>query len=279
MTDSAEGRGGPPPGALCFAFRGGELLVAEDEGGGARIPRVEQAGMGAAAEAWMDAGELGGIPCVAVTLAEGAEAPDGLRFVRLRGAHALVPADVFRMAGRASELVEWDRAHRFCGRCGGRTAECGEPMARRCTGCGSLHYPRLAPAVLVCVTDGDRLLLARSPHFPARMYSTLAGFVEPGESLEEAAAREVREEVGIEIDGLRYFGSQPWPFPSSLMVAFTARYAGGDLRPDPLEIEDVAWFTADALPAVPPTLSLARQMIDAFVRAQGGDPSALDTTE
>jgi NAD+ diphosphatase len=278
MTDTTDPQAGPPPGACCFAFRGAELLVA-DADGGVRVPCVGEAGLDADSGAWVDAGELDGSPCAAVSLPDGAMAPEGMRFVRLRALHALVPPDVYRMAGRASEIVEWERAHRFCGRCGGRTEACGEALARRCTNCGALHYPRLAPAVLVCVTRGDRLLLARSPHFPAGMYSTLAGFVEPGESLEEAAAREVREEVGIEIADLRYFGSQPWPFPSSLMVAFTAEHAGGELRPDEVEIEDVRWFAADALPAVPPVLSLARAMIDAWVREQGGDPSGLETTE
>ncbi|HLM66349.1 MAG TPA: NAD(+) diphosphatase, partial [Longimicrobium sp.] len=255
-----------------------ELLVV-DEDGGVRIPRVAETGLDARAGVWVDAGEAGGLPCAAVSLSDGATAPAGMRWMRLRATHALLPPELWRMAGRASEIVEWERAHRFCGRCGGRTEACGEALARRCTRCGALHYPRLQPAVLVCVADGDRLLLARSPHFPARMYSTLAGFVEPGESLEEAAAREVREEVGIEIRGVRYFGSQPWPFPSSLMVAFTAEYAGGDLRPDPAEIEDVAWFEPDALPPVPPAMSLARAMIDAWVRDHGGDPSRLETTE
>jgi NAD+ diphosphatase len=278
MTDTLPEPESPPPAALCFAFRGAELLVA-DADGHARIPRVAETGLDARSGVWVDVGEAGGLPCVAVSLGDGAAAPAGMRFVRLRAAHALLPPELWRMAGRASEIVEWERAHRFCGRCGGRTAPAGEPLARRCTNCGALHYPRLAPAVLVSVSDGDRLLLARSAHFPARMYSTLAGFVEPGESLEETAAREVREEVGIEVRNLRYFGSQPWPFPSSLMVAFTAEYAGGELRPDETEIEDVAWFAPDALPPVPPAMSLARAMIDAWVRDHGGDPSLLETTE
>lgn len=278
MTDRSAAPDPPPPGALCFAFRGAELLLAEG-GGQARIPRVSETGLDARSGVWVDVGEAGGVPCAAVGLDGEAAAPAGMRWVRLRATHALLPAELWRMAGRASEMVEWERAHRFCGRCGGRTARAGEALARRCTHCGALHYPRLAPAVLVCVSDGDRLLLARSPHFPAGMYSTLAGFVEPGESLEEAAAREVREEVGIRIRRVRYFGSQPWPFPSSLMAAFTAEYAGGALRPDPAEIEDAAWFAPGTLPAVPPGMSLARAMIDAWVRAHGGDPALLRSAE
>jgi NAD+ diphosphatase len=107
------------------------------------------------------------------------------------------------------------------------------------------------------------------------MYSTLAGFVEPGETLEEAVSREIREEAGIEVRAVRYFGSQPWPFPDSLMIAFTAEYAGGELRPDPRELADAGWFRVDAMPAVPPRLSIARALIDAWVRGRGGDPDAL----
>ena len=275
MTDTPDPA--PPPGALCFAFRGAELLVA-DADGAVRIPRADEAGLDGDGVVWVDAGELGGLPCVAVSLSDGVAAPAGMRFARLRGLYARMPADVYRMAGRASEIVEWERAHRFCGRCGGRTAPSGEALARRCTGCGSLHYPRLSPAVLVSVTRGDRILLARSAHFPPGMFSTLAGFVDPGESLEETVTREVREEVGLEIANVRYFGSQPWPFPSSLMVAFTAEHAGGELAPDPAEIEEAGWYGVDEIPVVPPGISLARALIDDFVRAHGGDPSTLRTS-
>ena len=177
---------------------------------------------------------------------------------------------LFRMAGRAKQIVGWNATHRFCGRCRGKTAHLSGELARRCTRCGMLHYPRLSPAVIVLVRDGSRVLLARSPGFPAGMYSVLAGFVEPGESIEEAVEREVREEVGIEVTGVRYFGSQPWPFPNSLMIGFTAEYAGGEISADPTEIEDAGWYDAGEFPPLPPRVSIARAMIDDFAARQPG---------
>lgn len=261
---------------LCFAFRGSQILIVEEGDGRGRIPSIDRIRVDA--DAPLEVGELGGMRCVAVGVGAEVPAPPGCAWMPLRASFRVLSADEFRMAGRASEIVEWERAHRFCGRCGGRTEACGEPLARRCTECGSLHFPRLSPAVLVSVTRGDRILLARSAHFPPGMFSTLAGFVDPGESLEETVAREVREEVGIEIGNVRYFASQPWPFPSSLMVAFTAEHAAGELSPDPAEIEEAGWYAVDQIPIVPPSISLARALIDDFVRSHGGDPSALQTS-
>ena len=143
-------------------------------------------------------------------------------------------------------------------------------LAMLCPACGLLAYPRISPAVMVLVRDGDQLLLGRSPHFKPGVFSALAGFVEPGETLEECAAREVREEVGVDIANLRYFQSQPWPFPNSLMVAFFADYAGGTITPDPNEIEEAGWFALDALPILPEPISIARRLIDA---ALAGTPA------
>jgi NAD+ diphosphatase len=137
--------------------------------------------------------------------------------------------------------------------------------AKRCPACGLLSFPRLSPAIIVLVERDDRVLLARGVNFPEGMYSTLAGFVEPGESLEEAVHREIGEEVGVALTDLRYFGSQPWPFPHSLMIGFTARYAGGEIVLDDREIADAAWFTADRMPRVPQKLSIARRLIDSYV--------------
>jgi NAD+ diphosphatase len=177
----------------------------------------------------------------------------------------------WRLAGRAFQVVEWDRDHRFCGRCGTATRRGDKPgeLARNCPSCGLQHYPRISPAAIVLIQDGDRLLLARSPHFAPGVYSTIAGFVDPGESLEETVVREVREEVGVELRNVRYFDSQPWPFPHSLMVGFTAEYAGGEIVIDPTEIEDARWFTPHDLPKLPAPLSIARRLIDSFLAKYG----------
>jgi NAD+ diphosphatase len=141
----------------------------------------------------------------------------------------------------------------------------GGEHARECPACGLIAYPRIAPAVMCLVTRAREILLARSPHFPPGMYSALAGFVEPGESLEQCLAREVLEETGVRIANPRYFASQPWPFPHSLMIAFVADYAGGEITPAPDEIEDAQWFTLDALPKLPKRISIARRLIDGVV--------------
>lgn len=187
----------------------------------------------------------------------------------LRQLYAPLGDSWFQLAGRAVQIMEWDRTHQFCGRCGAPMVTVENERAKRCTVCGLSNYPRLSPAIIIAVTreiEGEkRLLLARNHRFPAGRYSVLAGFVEPGESLEECAEREVREEVGIDIDNIRYFGSQPWPFPNSLMLGFTAEYAGGDFQLEDAEIAEADWFSANNLPNLPQKPSIARQLIDAFV--------------
>jgi NAD+ diphosphatase len=188
----------------------------------------------------------------------------------LRALFGAIDESLFALAGRAFQIVDWDRSHQFCGRCGTPTKHRLNERARECPSCGQVHYPRIAPAVMALVRRGDELLLARSPHFPPGMYSALAGFVEPGETLEQTLAREVREEVGIEITNPRYFASQPWPFPHSLMIAFYADYAGGEITPDPSEIEAADWFTADRLPqALPGKISISRRLIDSALQELG----------
>jgi NAD+ diphosphatase len=166
-------------------------------------------------------------------------------------------------AGRAVQLIDWARTHRYCGRCGTATEESPGERARRCPRCRLQAFPRLAPAVITLVErDDGRALLARNARWTAGMYSCVAGFVEPGETLEEAVRREVGEEVGIDVADLHYHGSQPWPFPHSLMVGFHAHYAGGEIVCDPREIADARWFAPDDLPDLPGPISIARRLID-----------------
>ena len=251
--------------ALWFAFKGERLLVFED--GPVRVPLAEELNLDVTFR-W-EVGDLEGHVCWAVET--DSEAPEGMVFRDLRSFFFGVDEDFFRVAGRAKQIVGWHATHRFCGRCGGKTEPVSGELAKRCTQCGMMHYPRLSPAAIVLVRKGDEILLARSPGFPNGMYSVLAGFVEPGESIEETVVREVREETGIEVTDVTYFGSQPWPFPNSLMIGFTVEYAGGELTPEPGEIEDAGWYTAHDLPQLPPKTSIARAMIDEFVQRQGPD--------
>jgi NAD+ diphosphatase len=203
-----------------------------------------------------------------------ADVPAPLTIVGLRGLAASLPAETFAVAGRAMHLVDWSTTSRFCGRCGTRTEAVPSERAMRCPSCALAQYPRIAPAIIVLIRKGARALLARNGRFPAPFFSTLAGFSEIGESLEETVAREVGEEVGLRVESIRYFGSQPWPFPHSLMIGFTAEWAGGDIVVDGEEIAEAAWFEATSLPVVPPRLSIARRLIDAWVAEVTGRPSS-----
>ena len=253
-----------PDPALWFVFRGRDLLVRR-EGERVRVPdAAEWDTLGFDTPAVHRIGELDGMECRAAALPAEAEPPEGHAFEGLRRLWWQLDEPLWKVAGKAVQIVAWDRDHAYCGRCGRATERTGRDLERSCPDCRLAAYPRLSPAVIVRVTDGDRILLARSAHTPAGMYSTLAGFVEPGETLEETVAREVREEVGLAVANVRYFGSQPWPFPNSLMIGFTADYAGGEIRCQEEEIEDAGWYRASALPSIPPPLSIARALIDDF---------------
>ncbi|MBI2278208.1 MAG: NAD(+) diphosphatase [Dechloromonas sp.] len=246
------------------------LTIAGGNAAGAIFPSGSAADFGNPENA-LRIGHWAGLPCYAADVAQWPEIPSG-EPTSLRAIFQLAGPETFALAGRATQLLDWQSHHRFCGQCGTPTTMKSGELAMQCPSCGLLAYPRISPAVMVLVRDGDRLLLARSPHFKPGVFSALAGFVEPGETLEECAAREVREEVGIEIANLRYFHSQPWPFPNSLMVAFFADYAGGTITPDPKEIEAADWFALAALPLLPEPISISRRLIDA-ARYEGGEGS------
>jgi NAD+ diphosphatase len=210
-------------------------------------------------------GRYRGTDCLAFHVAGDTPDVEGWQWRGLRSLFLQLPEAQLALAGRASQIAEWDRSHRFCGRCGSATRDKAGERAKECPACGHVAYPRICPAMMVLVTRGADLLLARANRFPGAMYSALAGFVEAGESIEDCIHREVREEVGIDVRDLRYFTSQAWPFPHSLMIAYTAEYAGGDMRPCDAEIADAQWFSIDKLPQLPSPISISRKLIDATV--------------
>lgn len=205
-----------------------------------------------------------GVYCRTTWLPKDARAPEGHAFKGMRSLFGRVGEAMLAIAGRAFQIADWARTHRFCGACGQPMSKAPGERVMKCA-CGHLAYPRIAPAMMTLVKRGDAILLARNVAVPAggRM-SALAGFLEAGESVEDAIHREVREEVGLEVEDLRYFASQSWPYPHSLMLAFTAEYAGGDIRVEPTEIAEARWFgPGDPLPELSPHQSISRALIDA----------------
>ena len=257
----------PAPGpALWLPFWKGELLVHSGSDGTVRLHHgtagsVEALGLSTP----LYLGTLGGTPCLAAEADPDGDVPDGWTAINLRGLFGKVPDAEYSLAGYASQVLHWRRTSVFCPVCGHRTEAKPGDWGRKCPECGHVGYPHLSPATLILVQDGPKILLAQKPGWGTR-WSILAGFVEPGESLEECVKREVKEEVGLDVEAVAYAGSQPWPFPHQLMVGFTARYAGGNMRIEAAELERAAWFTRDTLPDLPPALSLSRQMIDAWAK-------------
>lgn len=229
------------------------------------VPALDGEGGGALKDAVFKGGVIR-----ALTLGEG-EIPAGWKALPLRQVLNIITGGTFAECTGASgrilrsfHLSQWRRDSRFCGRCGAenRNADSGE-LARQCTACGRLEYPRISPAVITVITnDSGEALLAHNKNFVPGIYSLVAGFAEAGESLEAAVAREIKEEVNIEVKDIRYIRSQPWPFPNSLMLGFSARYSGGEVRPDGIEIEDAKWFSRDAMPDLPGSSSVSRYLID-----------------
>jgi NAD+ diphosphatase len=255
-----------PRSAFWFAFRADRLLVRPQAEGVVLLGYEELAALGAQFETGHYLGRLEDVDCYAVALPESADVPDGSVLEGLRALFGRLSDDHYTIAGRAIQILHWDQTHRFCGRCGEPTVHAPTERAKLCPKCGLLSFPRLSPAVIMLVQRGDDFLLARGAAFPEAFYSVLAGFVEPGESLEQAVSREIREEVGLEVTDIRYFGSQPWPFPHSLMIGFTTRYVSGEIHPQPDEIIHAAWFSRTGeLPRLPGKLSIARRLIDWFL--------------
>jgi len=253
----------------CFAFRGRELLVTED-GKLPSVQAIDAHGIEAVRTQYL--GLLGESHCFSAELDRTQKAPSGFAFRDLRMLFGSLEPELHAVAGRAVQIVEWDRTHQFCGACGEQTQLSKTDRSRACPDCEIPMYPRLAPAMIVAVERGDEILLARSAHFPPGIYSVLAGFVEPGESAEEAVVREVWEESRIVVKNVRYFDSQPWPFPNSLMLGFTAEYESGEIDTSfDDEVEDAGWFRHDDLPGTfPGNISISQWLLNDVLERKRG---------
>ena len=195
-------------------------------------------------------------------LREGDDVPKGLIALSRRELPAIFGYDLFVRAGIAFQIMNLTRSNQFCGVCGTAMGDHKVDRARECPSCGHIVYPVMSPAIIVAVTRGDKLLMGHGVNFPSGRYSVLAGFVEPGETFEEAVAREIYEESKVRVKNIRYFGSQPWPFPNSMMIGFKADWESGDPQADGEELTDVRWFARDELPEIPPSVSISRKLID-----------------
>jgi len=251
--------------ALWFILCGKRLLVNKGEVS-LTIPlltNVNELGFNPLRQFYL--GTYRGRHCYAVEIDDKIPIPNNMEPRGIRGMFNHLDEELFKITLRAYHLIDWDRNYQFCVRCGTKTINKDNERAKRCTACGNISFIRISPAVIVMVTKGDQILLARAHYFDHNMYSVLAGFVEPGETLEDTVKREIKEEVGISVKDISYFGSQPWPFPDSLMIAFTAKHAEGDIRIDKTEIADAQWFNCKKLPVIPGKISIARKMIDWFI--------------
>jgi NAD+ diphosphatase len=251
-----------------FAFAQDRQLARIDADGSIHLPtRREAAEWISGHDAPLHVGHLDGSSCWLIDARDPAIAPPAdWSWIETRALLQTSTAATTQAIYCARQLLHWRAQNRFCGRCGTATVEATEERTMRCPKCAAAFFPSAAPAVIVAITRGDQLLLAHNRNWRSSMFSLLAGFLDPGETLEQAVAREVREEAGIEIGGIRYVTSQPWPFPNSIMAGFRAEHVSGEIEVDGKEIAEAAWFTRDALPEVPRRGSVARELIDAWVR-------------
>ena len=255
---------------VVFACRGRDVLVTEE----LHLPAIgdiDSNGFEAVRRQYL--GRLDGRHCFSVELPADAKESGGLRFANLHMLHGTLDETTHALAGRAVQIVEWDRSHQFCGACAEPTIPSETDRSRSCPSCKYPLFPRLAPAMIVAVERDDEILLARSPHFPPGIMSVLAGFVEPGESAEEAVEREVFEETGILVKNVAYYSSQAWPFPNSLMLGYRAEYASGEIRVDGEEITEADWFKAREMPHFfPGRVSISQWLIHDFLERNGIAP-------
>ncbi|MCF0188525.1 MAG: NAD(+) diphosphatase [Bacteroidaceae bacterium] len=252
---------------LWFVICKGDLLLELSSDGRWGVPRGEVAPVRTSRRVQelpqLEGEECRGV-CVDVPVAE-----EGRRMFPLRQTFGMLPGEHYRMAGKMAMLGYFDQNTRFCGVCGG-AMRWDTAISKKCMECGKEVWPQVSPAVIVRIERGEEIMLVRSRSFRGDFYGLVAGFVETGETLEDCVRREVREETGVEIEDIRYFGSQPWPFPCGLMIGFTARYVRGEVRLQHSELSSGGWFRRDNLPNIPDRASIARWLIDEWGRRGEG---------
>lgn len=259
-------KGEDPSNSIIFLVDGDRLAVRRDRDS-VRFPRFSD--FPEQSRDKMDyMGTADGIHCFCLSFDEMIPLSEVLEFESLRALYDSVDEIIGMVASRAVHLAGWNRRSKYCGVCGSPTQKDSAELAKRCPACGNVIYPRISPAIIIAVIKEDKLLLAHNKNFKQKWYSTLAGFIEPGETIEACARREVREEVGVAIQNIRYFESQPWPFPDSLMIGLIADYESGEVTPDGVEIDDAAFFGIDELPDVPGKYSVAGKLINWFVETR-----------
>lgn len=209
-------------------------------------------------------GTLKGQPCYTAEVEE-TDYPEDWDLLDLRSIYSNLEEDIYLLAGRAIQIINWDKNHQFCGKCGTPTETMDEEMAKFCPECGFTSFTRLSPAVITAIIKEGKLLMAKHTYHRPNRYGLIAGFVEAGETLEEAVQRETMEEVGLKVKNIKYFGSQPWPYPHSIMIGFTAEYESGEIEVDGEEISHARWFTIDDLPEIPSRISIAGELIDWYI--------------
>lgn len=254
------------PNDLCCLFYNGKLLV-KNTNNTLVIPTFNDIKIpGITFKSKFFLGELGEISCFAVEAENIFKTKSDFKLVNLHALGELFDEQAFLIAGRASQILNWNETHKFCGKCGSKTEYKKDEMAKICPKCGNITFPVICPAVIIAITKGDRILLAHNKRFKDNTYSVLAGFVEAGEDLESTVKREIFEEVRIKVENIKYYNSTPWPFPNSLMIGFFAEYESGNIHVDGIEIEHADWFSKYNLPNLPKKFTIARKLIDEFIK-------------
>ena len=258
----------PAPGpAYWLPFCNNQVLVQNTSSGYALIEGADEIQSQLPSASLLYLGTLNGKTCIACEVAPEFALPPNWQEATQRQLFGRIDELLLGLIGYAMQIVAWQQNSRYCPRTGDLTGPMPGTWGRICPRCGYSSYPPVTPAILVLIHDGERMLLTHKPGW-GRRYSCIAGFVEPGESLEGCVEREIYEEVGLEVSAIEYIGSQPWPFPHQLMVGYTARYQHGEVCVDQVELDDALWFTADTLPELPPPQSLARHIITTWIESR-----------